>query len=61
LVVGIFGVIGGKKKNACCLAIYNLGAILGFLAFLIVGSLAFALTNVFANTSNSKNKKKIYS
>jgi hypothetical protein len=51
--VGIFGIIGGHKKNACCLTIYNIGAILGFIVFLVVGAVAYGVTAVFASTSES--------
>jgi hypothetical protein len=61
--IGICGIIGGSRNNAWsvfCKFIYGLGAILGFVAFLIVGILAFELTAVFSNTSIRKQIKKYF-
>lgn len=44
LFFGVFGIVGGKKKNAFCLFIFNIFVIVAFLAFAITGTVALALS-----------------
>lgn len=52
-ITGIFGLIGGCRKNNCCLAIYNIGTIILFLCFV---ALAVTSNVGFKNFSKDLNK-----
>jgi hypothetical protein len=51
VILGIFGVVGGHKKNACMLGVYNFGAILALVLFIIIGAIAYGVTAVFSHSS----------
>lgn len=47
ILFGVFGIVGGKKRNAFCLFVFNIFVIVAFLAFGILGVVAQALTSEF--------------
>jgi hypothetical protein len=54
-VNGIFGVVGGKKKNGCLLFLFNIVNIAIFLAFLVLMILSYVWAGEFGNFTH-KNK-----
>ena len=44
VLFGIFGIIGGKKKNSFCLFIFNLLTLMMFIVFASIGLAAFLVT-----------------
>ena len=46
---GIFGVVGGKKKNGCLLFLFNLVNIAIFIAFLVLMILSYVWAGEFGN------------
>ena len=45
--LALCGIIGARKRNKCMLAIFNLGNICVFLAFLSLAIVAYALGSAF--------------
>jgi hypothetical protein len=40
VLLGIFGICGGRKKNACLLSLFNCGNISGMVIFLTLGTIS---------------------
>jgi hypothetical protein len=41
ILFGIFGAVGGSRKSAFCLALYNLGVLVGICVFVALGVFGF--------------------
>lgn len=53
IFLGICGFIGGKKKSKCCMMIFDIGLIVGFAAFLIIGIVSSVITSNLGDESLS--------
>lgn len=45
IINGIIGIIGGKKKNACLLLVFNIGNVIILLAFIILTVIGYIMAN----------------
>jgi hypothetical protein len=43
IINGIIGIVGGNKKNACLLLVFNIGNVIILLAFIILTVIGFIM------------------
>jgi hypothetical protein len=60
ILLGVFGIVGGKKKNEFCLFIFNVGLLAGFIVFAAIGITASVYLSDMDESSKSIYNFKIY-
>jgi hypothetical protein len=61
ILLGVFGIVGGKKKNGFCLFIFNIGLLAGLIVFAAIGITASVYLGDMEESSKSiYNFKFIY-